>query len=131
MAKLDDLKTHEELLAYQLASDPVFAREWERTAVARAVAIEVVRHRAEQEITQTELGRRLEMSQPQVARIESGEHNPSVETMIRLVRGLGIELALDFAPAKKSKRELVTAKAQGSRSQSFDTDGVSVLVSAT
>lgn len=128
--KLDNLKSHEELLSEQLASDPEFAREWERTAVARAVAIEVVRYRAEHELTQTGLGRRLGMSQPQVARLESGEHNPSVETLIRLVRTLGIELALDFAPAKKAKRELVSAKAHGARSQSFDTDGVSVLVAA-
>jgi ribosome-binding protein aMBF1 (putative translation factor) len=127
---LDNLKTHDELLAEQLASDPAFAREWERTAVARAVAIEVVRYRAEHGITQTELGRRLAMSQPQVARLEGGDHNPTIETMIRLVGTLGIELALDFAPAKKPKRELVSAKAQGSRSQSFDTEGVSVLVAA-
>lgn len=128
--QLDNLKTHDELLAAQLADDPEFAREWERTAVARAVAIEVVRYRAEHDLTQTGLGRRLGMSQPQVARLESGDHNPSIETMMRLVRALDIELALDFAPSTKVKRELVSAKANSVRSQSFDSDGVSVLVAA-
>jgi hypothetical protein len=43
--KLSDLTTNEELISERLANDPAFRVEWERTALARAVALEVVRYR--------------------------------------------------------------------------------------
>jgi hypothetical protein len=39
-----------ELLAEQLHDDPEFRAEWERTALARAVAVALVRHRADHDI---------------------------------------------------------------------------------
>jgi hypothetical protein len=38
--------------------DPEFRAEWERTAVARAVAIRVVGYRAEHGLTQTQLAKK-------------------------------------------------------------------------
>ena len=49
------------------------ARErWERTALARAVAIAVIRYRAEHRLSQRALGKQLGMPQPHVARLELG-----------------------------------------------------------
>jgi hypothetical protein len=44
--KLSDMKTSEQVLAEELR-DPAFRREWDRTAVARAVALKVLAYRAE------------------------------------------------------------------------------------
>ena len=44
--KLSEMKTNEELIAEQLRSDPEFRAEWERTALARAVAVAIVRYRS-------------------------------------------------------------------------------------
>ena len=40
--KLSDMKTNDELIAGQLRTDPEFRAEWERTALARAVAVAIV-----------------------------------------------------------------------------------------
>jgi hypothetical protein len=51
--KLTDLKTSDELLlAEHLASDPAFRAEWERTALARGVAVALVRYRADRGLAQ-------------------------------------------------------------------------------
>ena len=43
--KLSDLPAHEEVLAEHLDADPEYRREWERTALARAVAVKVIAYR--------------------------------------------------------------------------------------
>ena len=95
--KLSGLKSSDKILARQLR-DPAFRAEWERTAVARAVATRLVEYRAEHGITQTELARRLGMKQPAVARLEAGEHNPSLETLARLSAALHIEFHIAVTP---------------------------------
>jgi ribosome-binding protein aMBF1 (putative translation factor) len=95
--KLTELPANEQVLKRQMR-DPAFRAEWERTAVARAVARRVVEHRAEHGLTQTALARRLGMKQPAVARLEAGEHNPSFETLGRLSSALGIDFHIDVTP---------------------------------
>lgn len=103
--------THERLLEQEL-EDPAFRAEWERTALARAVATEVVRYRGKYGLTQRALAEQLEMKQPQVARLEGGEHNPSVETLARLAVVMGIEINIDIRPSGRRPR-LTTKRAQG------------------
>ena len=93
--KLSDLKTHDELLHEQLA-DPEFHDEWDRTVLARTVAQRIVAHRAERGLTQTGLARLLRMQQPAIARLESGEHTPSLDTLWRLASRLGVEFHIDI-----------------------------------
>ena len=78
--------------------DPEFRREWERTALARAVALRLVEYRSDNSLSQSALARKLQMQQPAIARLEAGDHNPSVETLMRLSRGLGIDLHIDITP---------------------------------
>jgi hypothetical protein len=49
--KLSGMRTREELLAEQLRDDPEFRAEWERTALARAVAVALVRHRTDHDMS--------------------------------------------------------------------------------
>jgi transcriptional regulator with XRE-family HTH domain len=92
--------TAEEVLAENLA-DPEFRAEWNRLAPARAVANRLVAYRVEHGLTQTALGRLLGMPQPAVARLEMGEHVPSIETLIRLSDALGIEFLIDIKPRNR------------------------------
>jgi ribosome-binding protein aMBF1 (putative translation factor) len=93
--KLSDLKAHDDVVREQLA-DPEFQGEWDRTALARAVAERIVAYRAERGLTQTGLGKLLAMQQPAVARLESGEHTPSLDTLWRLASRLGVEFHIDI-----------------------------------
>jgi len=98
--KLSDMQTFDEVLAEDL-QDPGFRERWERNALARAVANHVIAYRAKQELSQSGLAVRLGMSQPQVARLEAAEHNPSFETLLKLAGVLDIELTITFHPVKK------------------------------
>lgn len=100
--KLSEMKTNDELIAEQLRTDPEFRAEWERTALARAVAVAIVRYRADHDLSQRELAERLGMKQPQVARLELGEVNPSMDTLMRITSQLGIEFTIDIRPADPS-----------------------------
>jgi transcriptional regulator with XRE-family HTH domain len=109
--KLSEMKTNDELIAEQLHTDPAFRAGWERTALARAVAVAIVRYRAEHDFSQRELADRLGMKQPQVARLELGEVNPSIDTLMRISAQLGIEFTIDVRPAGTPARN-VTKRAQ-------------------
>ena len=73
-----------------------FGVSGERTTVARAVAIHVAAYRAEHKVSQTALGRMLDMTQPAIARLEIGEHEPTFAMLSRLSRGLGINFHIDI-----------------------------------
>jgi DNA-binding XRE family transcriptional regulator len=77
------IKTHEEVLAERFASDPEFAVEWERLALARLVAVQLIRYRADRGLSQRGLAERLGVSQPRVVELELGEKNPQIETLVR------------------------------------------------
>jgi transcriptional regulator with XRE-family HTH domain len=127
---LSEIKTNDELIAEQLRTDPEFRAEWERTALGRAVAAAVVRFRAGHDLSQRELAERLGVKQPQVARLELGEVNPSMETLMRVSAGLGIEFTIDVRPAGTPVHN-VTKRAQANRLVgSLRTDEAEILVAA-
>ncbi len=110
--ELSEMKTNDKLIAEQLRTDPEFRAEWERTVLARAVAVAIVRYRAKHHLSQRGLAQRLGMKQPQVARLELGEVSPSLETLIRLSSRLGMELTIDIRPVGTAARN-VTKRARG------------------
>jgi len=93
--KLSDMKTAREVLAEDL-ENPKFREEWERTALAREVATRVVAYRAEHNLSQEGLGRLLGISQPAVARIEAGDHEPTLSRLRQLSRSLAMEFHIDI-----------------------------------
>ena len=105
MSKLSESKTGDQLLVDDLR-DPEVAAELARTAVANQLAILVIQYRVEHGLTQTALGRQLGMRQPAVARLEAGDHEPSVAMLARLANKLDITLRLDLTP---DSVELVSA----------------------
>ena len=84
---------HEQVHA-RLMEDPEYARRWQETELADAVATVLIAYRAEHGLTQTALARQLGIGQPAVARLEAGEHAPSIPTLARLARVLGVEFHL-------------------------------------
>ena len=85
--------------------NPEFRAEWERTALARAVALAVVGYRAKHGLTQTQLAQKLGVRQPHVARLEMGEHTRSLEMLQRLSRVLGLRFIVEVAPAGETGRK--------------------------
>ena len=90
-------KTASELAA-RAARDPEVAAELARAAVANQLAILLIQYRVDHGLTQTALARKLGMSQPAVARLESGDHAPSLATLGRLSTVLGMTIRLEVSP---------------------------------
>jgi transcriptional regulator with XRE-family HTH domain len=121
-------KNFDALVAEEQLADPSFKAEWQRLAPAREFAATLLRYRAEHELSQRALAERLGVSQPRIVKLESGEHNPEVDTIINAVRRLGIEFVLDVSPADR-KPVLVTARAQ--KREAIAHDDVSVVAASS
>ena len=131
MTKYPGGLTFEELLEEDFKLDPKFREEWERTALARNVAHRLMRYRSEHDFSQTALARKLGMKQPQVARLEIGEVNPSIETLRRLSEGLGIEFLIDIAPTTRRKLATADARKRAVTQEMTKGERASVLVAMT
>jgi DNA-binding XRE family transcriptional regulator len=127
--QLHDLKTHGELVAEEMTGDPDFAAEWQRLALAREVAAELIRYRSEHGLSQRALADLLDVRQPRIVGLESGERNPRIETLIDIARKTGLEFAIDIAPAAQQPR-LVTKRMRDSRPAHVHED-VSVVVASS
>jgi ribosome-binding protein aMBF1 (putative translation factor) len=106
--------------------EPEFRSIWERTALARAVAIEVIRYRSEHGLSQTALARRLGVSQAVVGRLELGEHEPKIATLSRLSWVLGLRFTIDIHPDNQE-----SARADDPTIARVVSNGVELVVSAS
>ena len=67
----------------------------EPSALAETIRRELWLYRTSNELTQRELGELLGMKQPQIARLESGFVEPSLETLTKISDRLGFEFTID------------------------------------
>lgn len=100
--KLSEMRSNQSVLAAEL-EDPEFRARWEAAALARLVANCLISYRAERGLSQTALADQLGMKQPAVARLETGEHNPSLETLARISTAIGVEFAIAVSPRRAKK----------------------------
>ena len=121
-------KTFEEVLAAEFERDPGFQAEWERTALARAVSEQVIRYRSAHNLSQRAFAELLGVKQPFVVRLESGETNPQLETLVNISRATGIEFMISIGPATRVPR-LVSRRAR-ERNVTQERDGVSLVFAA-
>ncbi len=104
MVKVTDLATAEEIDERDMA-DPAYRAEYERSRFANGIAIRVLRYRTAHGLTQTAFGRLVGMRQPHVARLEAGEHEPSLSTLVKLASALGKGFIDDIKPDGARLRE--------------------------
>lgn len=97
MVKISELRSAADIAADEL-KDPAVQAEYDRTAFANAVAIRVIEYRAAHGLSQTALAKLLDMRQPAIARLEAGDHEPSLTMLARLARGLGLDFSIDITP---------------------------------
>ena len=110
--------------------NPEFRREWERTAVARVVAMRLLMYRQAHRLSQSALAEKLGMKQPAIARLEAGDHTPRLETLMLLSRTLGIEFLVDIAPRGRPSRWLTNAVNQADVVQNVESPEGKILIAA-
>ena len=81
-----------------------YRREYERTRFANDVAVRVVKYRAEHGLSQTALAKLLGMHQSAIARLEAGDHEPSLTLLSRLSQVLGEDFSVDITPDRMELR---------------------------
>lgn len=88
------MTTLEAYIREREARDPAFRAAREAGRVKYAFADALIRARVQAGLTQEELARRLGTTQPAVARLESGTRLPTVETLQKLARVLGLRFVI-------------------------------------
>ncbi len=78
----------------ELLKNPAVKQEYDKLAPEYKLAAELLRARLSKKLTQTEVAKRAGVSQVIVARLESGNSNPTVETIEKVGKVLGKRLKL-------------------------------------
>lgn len=83
-------------LKKELLKDPVVAKEYNRLAPEYAVISQLIAIRAEKKVTQKELAKSMGTKQSAIARLESGNYNPTLKFLQRTAEALGRKLTINF-----------------------------------
>lgn len=72
----------------------------EQDNVKYAVMQEFVRLRKERGVTQSDLAEATGIARPNIARMENGSYNPTIDMMVRLAAGIGMRLEINWVEPK-------------------------------
>ena len=89
-------RTHRAAMDDAAARDSEYKAALERLLPYERIARLVIGLRMEMGLSQEELARRVGTSASAIARLESGHHRPSVETLRRVARALDRDLVIGF-----------------------------------
>ena len=95
-------RTYKEFLDEKL-KDPEFKKEWDELEPEFQLIKGLLQGREEQNLSQRQLADRTGVTQSDISKIESGEANPTLETLKKLAKGLGMNLSISFTPITKAK----------------------------
>ena len=91
-------------LREELFAIPGFKQEFEEEYPYHELSLEIGGLRADMDLTQTEFGRLIGVPQSTIARLESGQQNPSVGTLKRIAEATGTELVIEFRQPERKRR---------------------------
>jgi DNA-binding XRE family transcriptional regulator len=97
-------QTADEVSAELAAADEEYSRLEEEYREIHEIARQVVHFRTLNHLTQRQLAGLVGTSYSQIARLESGLHKPSVDTLQRIARALGKRLRITFEPPAAAVR---------------------------
>lgn len=81
--------------------DPEFKKEWDNLDTQFQIIKAILDAREQQHITQKQLSEMTGIAQGDISKIENGNANPSIKTLIRIANALGKEIRLSFEPIKE------------------------------
>ena len=80
----------------KLLSEPGVRKEYERLGPRYEVIKKLIELRIKNEMTQTQLAKKLNTKQASISRFESGNVNPTVDFMLMVSQALGKKLNITF-----------------------------------
>ena len=100
----------------ELADDPDFARDVDAELQAMRVEQELVALRQARGVSQRQLARMLGVTQPVIARIESGRsQNVGLQTIVRVARALGGRVQVRITPATDERPVMARAAVRSAK----------------
>ncbi|MGD9475369.1 MAG: helix-turn-helix domain-containing protein [Eubacteriaceae bacterium] len=79
-------------------NDPKLKAEYDSLEPEFSIIQAMIDARKKSGITQKELSRITGIAQADISKLENGNGNPSLRTLQRLARGLGMNLKIEFTP---------------------------------
>jgi transcriptional regulator with XRE-family HTH domain len=89
----------------ELRKDPEYEAALKELEPYEQIARQLIAFRTENGLSQAALARRCGISQPAIARLERGEHEPRLATLRRVAHALNANLELDFSFGKGRRRK--------------------------
>jgi DNA-binding XRE family transcriptional regulator len=86
--------------------DPEYAAAEAELAPLEALARILIAYRIEQRLTQKALAQRVGTSETAICRLESGQHKPSVETLVKI----GVRSVRSWSSASRMRRAAGTSR---------------------
>lgn len=86
------------------ATEPEFQTAYAALEEEFALARALIEARGDANLSQAEIARRMQTSQPAVARLESGHGNPSLKTLQRYAAATGKRVRIVFEPLSSEAR---------------------------
>lgn len=83
-----------QIFKQELLKNPAIKQDYDKLAPEYKLASELLRARLNKKLTQTDLAKKAGVSQVIIARLESGQTNPTIETVNKVSRVLGKRLKL-------------------------------------
>lgn len=80
--------------------NPELKAEYEALRPEHELNLAMIKARNELGITQAELAKRSGVTQADISRIETGTREPSMKTMKRIAKGLGMQLHIELVPVQ-------------------------------
>ena len=88
------MKAHRQYVKEQIKGDRRFAKDLEDVRVQVRLAVMIAHLREDKGLSQRDLARITGLKQPQIARIESGDYLPTLETLWKLADALGAQVII-------------------------------------
>jgi DNA-binding XRE family transcriptional regulator len=110
-------------LREELMAIPGFKEGLDELFPYHDLSLEIGTLRADLEMTQTEFGQLVGVPQSTVARLESGQQNPSVGMLKRIAQATGTELVVEFRRPRR-QRQASTRRAGAAQKPSSGTGNV-------
>ena len=76
--------------------NPEFVREYDALEGEFALATALIKARADADLTQEEIAKRMGTTQSAIARLESGRSRPSTATLAKFAKATGTRLRVSF-----------------------------------
>jgi len=83
--------------------DPTYVAAYDALEDEFALAAALIDARGRAGLSQAEVAKKMDTSQPAIARLEGGKGNPSLATLRRFARVTGTRLTIAFEPKGKGK----------------------------